>query len=340
MPNSGIRQRDHEYRHILVDTSALVPAICPKSHQSEAVCQRAKMLFEACQGNRWPSVRLATSTLCISEAFNVIDKMRLCEWHGGNKTAHKQISLKDYDTYIARLNELLVRQEFTTIDTGRDVALAAGLVSPINQKYQFRRRSKIANKRKIKPPMGAADCLVIATGIIFATRVSPSDVYLVTADQRMADVLTKARRLTKTNAETLRLIQRARRCGVTWRPELYPKPLNLMTAQNRELREAFSAWPLPTQYAKRRKVSKLSDQEKDQVIYLYLRIAATTKISIDRLPYSAEINQLRANVARFYGFYLSNEELFLGLQSWRKANYVKQFRKERLDEFPRPTILD
>jgi hypothetical protein len=70
-------------------------------------------------------------------------------------------------------------------------------------------------------------------------------VAVLTSDARMALAAPRAGNLTRTAADRLNL-PGAEDLGYRWRPELYPRVLDLDRAPDRDLRELLGTWPLPT----------------------------------------------------------------------------------------------
>lgn len=309
---------DTGYRHLVIDTNVLLAWLTPKAHENAQVVERSTAILRAVSNRWWPDVRLLTSSVCIAEAQGVLDKFRLCTWSRRNAVVKPRLSDTEYRHCSNRLAEIYKRQEFTCVETAPDIVSASGVVSLVNQKYQFRRRTK-KSKARIRQPMGGADCLVVATAIIMEQRIHPSVVYLVTADQRMADVCRKARQISASQADSLGLIRRCRSAGLTWNKDLFPRPLLLQDATADDLRECLTAWPLPDRSSKDvSDTERMSRGAQDCLVGLYAEVKSRTRIGVEKLPYSIEINQMRSDLACQYGCLLTNRQIFETLQRWRK----------------------
>ncbi len=148
----------------------------------------------------------------------------------------------------------------------------------------------------------------------------------VTGDQRMADVVARAGRIKKTTAKSLGLLDVAESLGLTWERQVYPRVLNLQTATDADLKEAFGGWPLPTTKIADTSRSELTEDEKQQLLNSWLEVATEYKMTNpDNLPYSGELEDIKVRFACESSKYLSNDEIF---------RYLIQQRKRRALPYP------
>jgi hypothetical protein len=94
--------------------------------------------------------------------------------------------------------------------------------------------------------MGTFDHLIIAMGIHLAHIHGNDKVVVVSADDRLADILAKCKSTIK--PATRRKLKMDIAEGLTGRsfaPELFPCHLNLKRCKNKEIAAVFGEWPLP-----------------------------------------------------------------------------------------------
>ncbi len=236
-------------RHVVIDANILSAYLHPGSVSSSHVRDRSSILLEAAISSQWPGLRLYTPSICIAEALGVLDKYRFCTWHGPLKNdPTRRMKRKDYESSRDKLAQAVKERVIEQLSHDPSHVLLAGLVSPINNNLQIRRRDRGTKKasQRVKPPMGAADCLISGMTIHLVNRLGRDSVVLATADQRMADVLCKARKLRSTTAEKLGLPTVALQAGLEWSSDLYPNAINLNRASDADMQATFGGWPLPT----------------------------------------------------------------------------------------------
>lgn len=316
-------------RHVVVDACVLSAFLHPGSTVNLKVRERSRLLLAAALMAKWPGLKLYTPATCIAEAMCVLDKFRFCTWHGPVKAdSSKQLGTKEYEAARNLLAEVVKKRLVEQIEHEPAHVLLAGLVSPINNRYQIRRKRRGKGKSfsPIRPPMGAADCVIAGMTIHLANRMGRESVVLITADQRLADVVRKAGRLKPQRAESLGLVSAAEQLGMTWSHELYPRVVNIQKANERELKDAFGGWPLPTTPLAQKRRAELSDTEAKLLVNSWLYVAEEYGLSNpDTLPYTDALEDIKTRFAVASSVYLSNQEVFRFL-----------LRKRKSSELPRP----
>lgn len=254
-------------------------------------------------------------------------KWRHCDWHGTLKTSpSKRITKLEYSTAFRRLDRLVIDRSLERFEHSPEQTLVTALVSPVNARYQIRRRTSKANRSAppVKPPMGAADCMIIAAAVSLKRDLGGDLVVFATGDQRQCDVARRLRTTTFRTARDLGLDQIAQRLGWTWTPYIYPRALNLRQCSEEDLREALHTWPLPDQdWELHFDASSLKGEHQLELKLLWADVKREYRIGVDSLPYSVAIDDLRGRFARVTGQYLGNLEIYKALQGWRKAGKLK-----------------
>jgi hypothetical protein len=95
-------------------------------------------------------------------------------------------------------------------------------------------------------PMGAIDHLVLAMGVSLCRLNGHDAVAILTSDARMSRAVRRAKSLSASQTAALNLLGRASELGYRWRPEIYPRVIDLQRMPDSALRDLFGAWPLPT----------------------------------------------------------------------------------------------
>ncbi len=313
-------------RHIVIDTSILGDFLHPRRTKASTRAQRSHMLLAAAINANWPCLRVYTPAICIAEAIGILDSYRFCTWGKElSKNPNLRLSSRSYRTARQTLTDAVKRRKIEQIEHEPTHVLLAGLISPVNNRFQIRRKKRVKNSSSptIKQPMGAADCVIVGMAIHLVSRIGRESVHLVTGDQRMADVLMKAERLKPATAETLGLPSNARAAGLEWSPQLYPSSINLERATDRDLRIAFGGWPLPTKPVVVKKRAELDSGERAELINCWLEVSELSGVTNpDSLPYSAELEDIKVRFAIKTSVYLSNECIFRFLLQQRKAKQL------------------
>jgi hypothetical protein len=307
-------------RHVVLDANIIAAYFCPNSTNSLRVRERSQVLIDAVLKAHWPNIRLYSPGICIAEARAVIDKYRFCTWWGPLKAdPSKKLRAPEYRAAQRNLAQAVQSRRIEQMEHEPAHVLLAGLLSPVNNCFQFRRRR--ASKSIVKGPMGAADCLIAGMAILQGIRVGKERVILATDDQRLCDVMDKCRCLKGDRAATLGLEEVASAAGTSWRPDLYVPCLNIGKAPEKELREAFFGWPLPQSMPTTKRRSELTPEESRILGDMWLEISAEYGMSNpDSLPYTAALDDLRTRFALTATVCLPSGDIVHTLLNMRKAS--------------------
>jgi hypothetical protein len=313
-------------RHVVVDANTLGAFLYANSTGSANLQQRSQVLLGAAIQGQWPGIKLYTPAICIAEALGVLDKYHFCTWHGPAKNdPSKRLSAMAYEAARDLLIGAVRSRTIEQLEHEPGHVLLAGLVSPVNQNYQIRRKDRRGSKAGVKPPMGATDCLIAGMTIHLVSRMGREAVVLATADQRLADVLKKAERIKQVRAVELGLVEVANQAGLTWGSKLYPSVVNLHKATPRQLRDAFGGWPLPTTPVVTKRRGTLTPQEATTLEDTWVEVAGEYGITDpERLAYSLTLDDLKTRFAVAARVCLSNEDIFRFLLQRRKAGQLRR----------------
>jgi predicted nucleic acid-binding protein len=310
-------------KHILIDANVLSAYLAPKTHRDPAVYERSKILIDSAVKYGWPTVQLYTPTICVAETQCVLDKHRYCDWHGAPKDPQYRLTKAEYSESLRQLDHLLEARQLIRVEISHDHIAASALVSVPNAKYQYRRESnkKAAKKRdksRIKPPMGAADCLIAGMAVDLSLRVGADDVVILTADRRLSDIMTACRTLTDTKARNLDLLTLAKRLNTKWSNVIYPRAINIAKCTEKELKGCLGGWPLPEREVCEKRCENLTNREQKELYDLGQQIKSEYGVGPDSLPYTAELDDLQIRFAIKTGVYSPRAEIARQLLAWRK----------------------
>jgi hypothetical protein len=134
------------------------------------------------------------------------------------------------------------------LELNRYHILGINLVAPIDHYY------RISRGRKNVSPCGAFDHLIISMGITLSHIHGRDNVCVVTADDRLTDILAKCSSvISPATIRKLKLDIAKEVVGKPYNRALFPKYINLKTAKKADLIAVFGVWPLevgivPTHY--------------------------------------------------------------------------------------------
>ena len=178
---------------------------------------------------------------CVAEVFSVFMKYSFGTWN-----AH--VKGKSIDT---RVYNSLVRQFQSDIHNGKFIyhyelnryhVLGINLVAPVDHHFQITQKKK---KQKQPRPMSTFDHLILSMGIHLVHVHGRENVLILSADNRLTNVLKKCRDgLPYQTQRKLKLLDAETVTGKKFGPDIFPKGLNLGTTKKSELEEEFGEWPL------------------------------------------------------------------------------------------------
>lgn len=225
----------------LLDANVTAGYYLPRSLNSKTAAKRIESIIDSVRSG----VRndfFYIPNICIAEVFSVFMKHCFGEW---NK------HLKKKGTIDSRVYERLVRQFQADIHNGhflyhyelnRYHVLGINLVAPIDHYFKISRGQK-----KNVIPMGTFDHLIISMGMHLAHIHGPENVCILSADDRLTDILKKCKSgIKKSTVKKLKLNIAEEVTGRAFGPTLFPKHLNLKTATKKELVAVLNDWPLPS----------------------------------------------------------------------------------------------
>lgn len=229
--------------HILVDACVAAAHFAPKTTKSVNLKSRAAALMMGSATTY--DARLLIPSFCIAEVFAVFEKYR---W---GQTWNKQVSAANT---ITPTEFQLARDYFRDAihngavllqwDLNRYHILCVDLIAPVNNAYKILR----SRKRKRSPtPASTYDMLIVAMSIWLQHQLGPDAFTLVTGDDRIRQVVSRAKSASLSRAIREHLEEVASLLGLEHGPNLYPTVLNFTNAKRTDIEarlpDWFPAWP-------------------------------------------------------------------------------------------------
>jgi len=227
--------------YILLDANVVAGYYLPRSMPFKRARDRIECILDSVRSKATDHF-LYIPNFCIAEVFSVFAKHAFGDWNphvkrsGGPLDKRVYQSLRDQfakDIHNARL--------FYHYELSRYHILGIDLVAPVDHYFQITR-----GKKKNHRPAGTFDHLIISMGVHLAHIHGQDNVCLVTADDRLSNVLDKCRvGLPARTLRKLKLDNATEVAGKPFGPTIFPRCLNLKTATNSELADVFGVWPPP-----------------------------------------------------------------------------------------------
>jgi hypothetical protein len=225
-------------KYLLLDTNLVAGYYLPRSLNSIRAKERIQIILDSVRSNE-AGLFLYIPNFCIAETFSVFAKHAFGHW---NKHVKKKrtIDKRVYDSICDQfVRDIHNGNFFYHYELSRYHVLAIDLVAPIDHYYQ------ITRGKKNHAPMGAFDHLIIAMGIHLAHIHGNENVCIVSADDRLTNVLEKCKSNIPPNIiKKLKLDSAQKVTGKEFSSKLFPMHLNLKTATNLEMTQVFGSWPL------------------------------------------------------------------------------------------------
>ncbi len=221
-------------RYLLLDASVVVDYFIPDPSKKQSPA-RINSVVEAVRKRAVDQIVLLVPNVCIPEVFGAFAKHALSTWNRQSQRIDRRRYRTLRNAFGRYLHNGAVFQQY---ELDRYHVLATDLIAPIDHWYRLQH----GNAR----PMRAMDHLVIAMGVSLSRINGHDAVAVLTADGRMARAARRAKSLNANTARGLDLPKRAEELGFRWRPEIYPRVVDLEHAPDKALRDLLGQWPLST----------------------------------------------------------------------------------------------
>jgi hypothetical protein len=233
--------------YVLLDACVPAAYYAPKSTQSATLVARAKVLLEGSTPNT--DVRFLIPNFCIPEVFAVFEKYRWGRTWNRHVKASNTLTPRQFSDARGAFGEAIHNgSKILQVELDRYHVLCVDLISPINNAYKINRvRGSKHTKQKAKSvsPASTYDMLVAAMSIWLAHQHGTDNFTLVTGDERLFNVLNRARSVALSGPMRAHLAANATRVGLNYSPNLYPRVIDLAHAAKSELQSRFPNWSAP-----------------------------------------------------------------------------------------------
>lgn len=222
--------------YALLDACVAAAHFAPKTTTSSNLRSRSTALLTG--HGTGPDLRFLIPNFCIAEVFAVFEKYRWGKtWNKHVKTSltPAQFSAARTDFGSAIHNGAKILQ----VELNRYHILCVDLISPVNNAYKIQRDRP---KKKNISPAKTYDMLFVAMGIWLKHQYGDDALTIVTGDERLSDVVDRAKSAKLGNPIKQHLTEVATNLGLAYGPDLYPSVINLTQAPKSELVTRFPGW--------------------------------------------------------------------------------------------------
>lgn len=305
-------------KYVLIDANVVVGYYLQESLSSTRARERIQSILNSVKSQFYTDLCILIPNICIPEVFGVFSKYRFAKWDRHVKKVTKKISQKEYlDARESFHNDLHNGSLFQQIELNRYHILATDLISPIDAFYEFYRH-RANGKKKPKRMMGGTDHAIIGMGIYLNKIFGNTNFAILTADDRLSDILTRAISIKMGAAKKLGLIETAKSLTMEYSPSIYPQAINLSNASHNSLRNFLNVWPLPDKPIVNLPLKDFTEDD----CKLLSEIRRQFNIPRDKLPYTHNFDLICAEFER-----LKCQKIDKSF-AWRNlSNYEKRPKK-------------
>lgn len=226
--------------YILLDANVVAGYYLPRSLTSKRARSRIETLIDSVRTGG-SSHFLYMPNFCIAEVFSVLAKHAFGQWNPHVKRAGGALDKRVYQSLREQFaNDIHNGSVIYHYELSRYHILGIDLVAPIDHHFQITRG---VGRRHI--PAGTFDHLIISMGIHLAHIHGSWNTCIVTADDRLSNVVAKCRQgIPAATVRRLKLTSAQDIAGKPFGPAIFPRCVNLKTAPDTLLRTVFDNWPL------------------------------------------------------------------------------------------------
>lgn len=225
--------------YVLLDANVPAAMFAAKTTGNQTLRSRAAALLSGSAPDF--DVQFLIPNFCIAEVFAVFEKYRWGRtWNPHVKPANTLTQI-EFETARAGFRSAIHNASgILQVELDRYHVLCVDLISPVNNAYKIKRNR--GGKKKQSRPGSTYDMLIAAMGIWLAQQHGRENFTVVTGDQRLADVLYRAKSVALSQTIKAHLTDTAAALGLTYGPSLYPEVIDLAHASKTELKTRFPNW--------------------------------------------------------------------------------------------------
>ena len=316
----------------MLDANLVAGYYLPESLSLVSARPRIKNIIDAVRNAGAPEVFLYIPNLCISEVFAVFAKYFFATWDKQvKKNLSKKLKKTDYEQILSAFRDDLDNGKLLNqVELNRYHILATHLISPIDANYEYYRDRNNVKVKRSKRMMGAMDHAIIGMGVNLSKIHGRDNFAILTADHRLADILTRATSIRRNTAEKLALLDTAKELGLEYGKDIYPRVINIAKTTKRELKEFFGVWPLLTKLIIKRPLLKLNPAD----CQLLAELRKKSGTGRDSLPYTDTFESICREFERTKGQLVDRNAAWMAIgrvekRAKTKKNKKKNHRKQR-----------
>lgn len=305
-------------KFVLIDANLAAGYYLPASLNSIKAREKIQVIVNSARNGASPELCLFIPNICISEVFGVFAKYFFARWDKHvKKTLPQKLKKDKYDSIRKQFcNDLHNGIIFQQIELDRYHILSTDLISPIDAKYEYYRSSR--KRKKQKRMMGGTDHAIIGMGIYLNKIHGHNSFSILTADNRLADILSKASHVRLSTAIKLGIVKTAEDLGIKYSSYIYPRVLNLAKTSKSDMRDFFDVWPLPQKPLKKQPLKIFSVED----CILLSKLRQQSGVGRDKLPYSDTFEKICSE------FEAMKSQRVDRNSAWRSlSNYEKKSKK-------------
>jgi hypothetical protein len=225
--------------YVLLDSNVTAGYYLPRSLDSRKAQRRIENILLSIRSGKSDHF-LYIPNFCIAEVFSVFMKHAFGKWNRQVIKKGGTIEKRVYQKLVDQFQEDIHNGKFIYhLELNRYHILGINLVAPIDHYY------RLSKGKENLSPCGTFDHLILSMGITLSHIHGRNNVCIVSADDRLTDLLSKCSSLNKpATIKKLKLDIAKDVVGHPFSKELFPKCVNLKTAKISDLKAVFGAWPL------------------------------------------------------------------------------------------------
>ncbi len=225
-------------KYFLLDANVVAGYYLQRCLRSKVAYKRITDIFDSARSKK-SDFFFYLPNFCIAEVFSVFAKYTYGYWNQHVKKG--TLDTRVYDSLVRQFQDDIHNGKFINqYELSRYHILNINYVAPVNSYYKISR-----GKKKNIRPMGTLDCLIVAMGIQLVRIHGEEKVVLLSADDRLIDVVSKCKEgLPKETIKKLKLHKAKELTGIAFEPNIFPKYLNLKICSDSRVRGILGSWPL------------------------------------------------------------------------------------------------
>lgn len=225
--------------YVLLDANVPAAFFAPKTTGNKTLVARASAMLSGVTPDF--DVQFLIPNFCIAEVFAVFEKYRWGRTWNAHVKPTNTLTLREFAKARAGFQSAIHNaSKILQVELDRYHVLCVDLISPVNNAYKINRNRD--GKKKQSRPGSTYDMLIAAMGIWLAQQHGRENFTIITGDQRLADVLYRARSVALSKEIRQHLTDTATSLGLTYGTDLYPEVIDLAHASKAELRARFPNW--------------------------------------------------------------------------------------------------